>query len=297
MWRLIQSFPPFQSLSPFPVAFTIPSFEPAPTHNRFVFELSDRQFTSIVKTIPFCFFFCAKVKEQSVNNQNYTNSILLIRTLEIAQHIVCRRQRPLARATPTTTWRTPSPLHTTGSLATLSTMPAAPADAECGARGGTLHVPTDSGKPVSHGTSARRLPQQTQLVWPFFGAQPAPDTCVLSSSWQPPTPRRHCLIKVVSSANCAPPNSGSPSATISSRRASAGFGAARSMSRIITFVVTRAPPTRIHVFPKPPPLRILLGSDHENQVDGHTGSCAWKGAEGDADVVTTRHGRVQGQCE
>ena len=50
--------------------------------------------------------------------------------------------------------------------------------------------------------------------------------------------------RVVSIANCAPPNNGNPSATISSRRASAGFGAARSISRIITFVVTRGPPSR-----------------------------------------------------
>ena len=36
------------------------------------------------------FFFCAKEREQSVNSQNSTNSVLLIRTLEIAQHIVWR---------------------------------------------------------------------------------------------------------------------------------------------------------------------------------------------------------------
>ena len=51
-------------------------------------------------------------------------------------------------------------------------------------------------------------------------------------------------IKVVSIANCAPPNNGSPLVTISNRRASPGFGAAKSISRTMTFVVTRAPPSR-----------------------------------------------------
>ena len=51
-------------------------------------------------------------------------------------------------------------------------------------------------------------------------------------------------INVVSIASRAPPNNGSPSATISNRRASPGLGAARSISQTMTFVVTRAPPSR-----------------------------------------------------
>ena len=48
---------------------------------------------------------------------------------------------------------------------------------------------------------------------------------------------------VVSMANCTPPNRGSPSATTSTRRPSV-MGTPKSMSRIILFVVTRAPPSR-----------------------------------------------------
>ena len=132
----------------------------------------------------FCFFFRATDKEQSVTHRQKLHEFSPAhQDLEnSATHrvtLVCRRQRPLPHATPTTTWRTPSPLCRTRSLATLSTMPAVPVDAGCGARGGP---PTGSRRPKSRGTSVRRLPQQ--------GAQPAPGTFVLSSSWRPPLRRR-----------------------------------------------------------------------------------------------------------
>ena len=63
--------------------------------------------------------------------------------------------------------------------------------------------------------SGRTMSWETKHHQPgFLEGRPAPEQCV--------------EIKVVSIANCAPPNNGSPFATISNRRASPGFGAAKS---------------------------------------------------------------------
>ena len=170
--------------------------------------------------------------------------------------LVCRRQRLLWCAAPAKTSRKLLQLHMTGSLATVISRPAALSDTKCEVHAGTSLWPTDSGRTMSQGTSDHPIRRQAPPTWPFLEGRPAPDMCALSSSWQPRAPSVSAVpgradpsqcnveIKVVSIASCAPANNGSPSATISKRRASPGFGAAKSISRTVTFVLTRAPPSR-----------------------------------------------------
>ena len=69
MQRLIQSFPPFPVAFTTPVAFTIPLFEPAPTHDRFVTcTVCSCQFTSVAKAIPFC--SCHPQHSKSTDHSN-----------------------------------------------------------------------------------------------------------------------------------------------------------------------------------------------------------------------------------
>ena len=146
-------------------------------------------------------------------------------------------------------------LHRTGLLAIWISKPAAPFDAECEARGVSSLLPADSRRTLSQRTNDRPLPRRRPPVWPFLknsgcvrsffllaAVNAAPSVSAVPGRAIPTQCKEE--IKVVSIASCVPPNYGNPSATISNRRASPGFGAAKSISRTMTLVVTRAPPSR-----------------------------------------------------
>ena len=99
---------------------------------------------------------------------------------------------------------------------------------------------------------------------------------------------------VVSMANCAPPWSGRPSATTSSRNPSRFSKFARSMSRTKTFVRTRAPasPTPTPFAPTPLLSRKLHGGGQGRQEDGHTGNCGQTGGEATGSGEEGECGRV-----
>ena len=103
-----------------------------------------------------------------------------------------------------------------------------------------------------HGTTFLQLrrPRRPRGLWrvvqvtqdtcvPFARARATPSLLAASGLAEPSQWRGHT--KVVSTASCAPPNSGKPSATTSNRRPSRGLGTARSMSLTIWLVVTRGP--------------------------------------------------------
>ena len=167
------------------------------------------------------------------------------------------------RAPPTATSRTLWQLDRTRSLAIKISKPAAPSNSECEAHGVSSLLTAEPRKTLSQGTNDRPLHLLRPPVWPFLGGRPTPDTCALSSSWQPSNaaqsvsavPRRavpsQCNVDIndVSIANCAPPNNGNPSPTISNRRASPRFGAAKSvswtMSSFATNPLTASPPRNL----------------------------------------------------
>ena len=131
---------------------------------------------------------------------------------------------------PTATSRTLWQLHRTRSLAIWISKSAAPSDAEWEARGVSL-LTADSRRTSSQGTNDPPTSPAETTSQALPGSRPTPDTCALSSSWQPSMPpvrvsrARACRVSI---ASCAPPNNGNPSAMISNRR-----------------VVTRAPPRQI----------------------------------------------------
>ena len=101
--------------------------------------------------------------------------------------------------------------------------------------------------------------------------------------------------RVVSTANCMPPNRGRSSATTSNRRVSA-TGTKRPRSRIRTLVVTQAPASRQRSVPQRTPqqshddsahpLASTLHDDgHENQVAGNIG----RDARGEGKVEMAEH--------
>ena len=121
--------------------------------------------------------------------------------------------------------------------------------------------------------------------------------------------RRSGDTMVVSTANCAPWNRGNPSTTTSTLRLCNRFGAARSMSWILTFVVTR-PPASLHtratadsranpLRPTPPPRRTLRGDGHMDRVAGHTGRNDWTRVIATTSDATRERGTAAGQtvCE
>ena len=194
----------------------------------------------------------------------------------------------------------------TGSLATPISRPAALSDAECEVHGGTSLWPTDSGRTMSRGTSDHPIRRQAPLTWPFLGdrtnsgyvrsflllatASAAPSVSAVPGRADPS--QCNVEIKVVSTASCAPPNNGSPSAIISNRRASPGSCC---QVHIADHDICRDPRTSLATYPCHYTFRTrrLLGGDLENRVDGHTGSYGrTKG-----DVATAKRGTVQGRCE
>ena len=143
--------------------------------------------------------------------------------------------------------------------------------------------------------------------------------CALSFSWRPPTPHHPChpCLDVPTRRSTKWKSRSCRSPTVHPRtmeahlRQSPTIGISRFGCRQVHVsnrdVCSDSPPSR-HILaaeqstakprlPKTLLSRKLLGGDHENQVDGHTGSCGRTAAKGDTDVAATTRGKGDDRCE
>ena len=112
------------------------------------------------------------------------------------------------------------------------------------------------------------------------------------------------VVKVVSTASCAPPNNGRPSAIISLRRPSC-TSVAKNIQITHMHVGRKAPPSikfarqcsqlQTPVCPEPLLCCTLRNGGQMNRVDGHTGRCERQRAKANGGGATKAHGTNGGQ--